>query len=36
MTEVISREVCSLPMAVEIGDDEVEYVIQVVREFYAK
>ena len=33
-TERISREVCSLPMAVEIADEEVEYVIQVVRAFY--
>jgi dTDP-4-amino-4,6-dideoxygalactose transaminase len=36
VTDAISREVCSLPMAVEIGDDEVEYVIQVVRTFYEK
>ena len=36
MTEAISREVCSLPMSVEIGDDEVEYVIQVARAFYAR
>ena len=33
-TEAISREVCSLPMNVEIGSDEIEYVIQTVREFY--
>lgn len=32
-TEAISREVCSLPMAVELADDEVAYVIAVVREF---
>ena len=36
VTEAISREVCSLPMTVEIGDDEVEYVIQVARAFYGK
>lgn len=35
-TEALSREVCSLPMNVEIDDDEVEYVIQVVRKFYGK
>jgi dTDP-4-amino-4,6-dideoxygalactose transaminase len=35
VTEAISREVCSLPMAVELGDDEVEYVIEVVRRFHA-
>jgi dTDP-4-amino-4,6-dideoxygalactose transaminase len=34
VTEAISREVCSLPMCVEIGDDEVDYVIDVVRAFY--
>lgn len=36
VTEAISREVCSLPMAVEIEDDEIEYVIQVARAFYGK
>jgi len=36
MTEKISREVCSLPMNVEIDDDEQDYVIQVVRSFYGK
>ncbi|HPC33455.1 MAG TPA: DegT/DnrJ/EryC1/StrS family aminotransferase [Syntrophales bacterium] len=35
-TEALSREVCSLPMNVEIGDDEVDYVIEVVRSFYGK
>ena len=35
-TEALSREVCSLPMNVEVTDAEVEYVIQVVREFYKK
>lgn len=35
-TEAISREVCSLPMNVEIDDEQVEYVINVVRSFYAK
>lgn len=34
-TEALSREVCSLPMNVEITDEEVECVIQVVRNFYA-
>lgn len=36
VTEAISREVCSLPMSVEIADDEVDYVIEVVRAFYDK
>lgn len=35
-TEALSREVCSLPMNVEIADEEVEYVISVVRSFYGK
>ncbi|MBM3854301.1 MAG: DegT/DnrJ/EryC1/StrS family aminotransferase, partial [Verrucomicrobia bacterium] len=35
-TEMLSREVCSLPMNAELEDDEVEYVIAVVRRFYAK
>jgi dTDP-4-amino-4,6-dideoxygalactose transaminase len=34
-TEAISREVCSLPMAVELQDDEIEYVIEAVKEFHA-
>ncbi len=34
-TEALSREVCSLPMNVEISDDEVGYVIDVVKKFYA-
>jgi dTDP-4-amino-4,6-dideoxygalactose transaminase len=33
-TEAISREVCSLPMAVELDDDEVDYVIDRVRAFH--
>jgi dTDP-4-amino-4,6-dideoxygalactose transaminase len=33
-TEALSREVCSLPMNVEITDQEVDYVIEVVRRFY--
>jgi dTDP-4-amino-4,6-dideoxygalactose transaminase len=33
-TEALSREVCSLPMNVELDDDEVEYVIRTVRAFY--
>lgn len=35
-TEALSREVCSLPMNVEIGDSDIDYVIQVVRSFYDK
>lgn len=35
-TEALSREVCSLPMNVEIDDDEIDYVIKVVRSFYGK
>ncbi|MBI3502700.1 MAG: DegT/DnrJ/EryC1/StrS family aminotransferase [Bacteroidetes bacterium] len=35
-TEALSREVCSLPMCVEIDDHEVDYVIKVVRSFYKK
>ena len=35
-TEALSREVCSLPMNVEIDEREVEYVIETVRKFYGK
>jgi dTDP-4-amino-4,6-dideoxygalactose transaminase len=35
-TEALSREVCSLPMNVEISDEEVAYVISVVRKFYKR
>lgn len=35
-TEALSREVCSLPMNVEIVDDEIDYVIRTVRNFYKK
>jgi dTDP-4-amino-4,6-dideoxygalactose transaminase len=35
-TEALSREVCSLPMNVEITDEQVDYVIRVVRGFYGK
>jgi len=35
-TEALSREVCSLPMNVEITDDEIDYVIKVVRSFYGR
>ncbi len=35
-TEALSREVCSLPMNVEISDEEIDYVIKVVRSFYDK
>lgn len=33
-TEALSREVCSLPMNVEIDDEHIEYVIKTVRSFY--
>lgn len=33
-TEALSREVCSLPMNVEIEDWQIEYVIKTVRSFY--
>jgi dTDP-4-amino-4,6-dideoxygalactose transaminase len=35
-TEALSREVCSLPMCVEISDEEVDFVIKTVRSFYKK
>ena len=35
-TEALSREVCSLPMNVEISDEEIDYVIEVVKSFYNK
>lgn len=35
-TEALSQEVCSLPMNVEIADEEIDYVIKVVRSFYNK
>ena len=35
-TEALSREVCSLPMNVEINDEEIAYVIKTVRAFYGK
>jgi dTDP-4-amino-4,6-dideoxygalactose transaminase len=35
-TEALSREVCSLPMNVEITNEEIDYVISVVRKFYGK
>ena len=35
-TEALSREVCSLPMNVEIDEEELDYVIVVVRKFYGK
>lgn len=34
-TEVLSREVCSLPMSFEITDEEVDYVIETVQRFYS-
>jgi len=33
-TESLSREVCSLPMNVEIDDEQIDYVIKTVRSFY--
>lgn len=33
-TEALSQEVCSLPMCVELEDEEVEYIIKTVRAFY--
>lgn len=35
-TEAISNEVLSLPMNVEITDEQVEYVIDTVRDFYGR
>lgn len=35
-TEALSREVCSLPMNVEIDDTDVDYVIEVVRKFFGQ
>ncbi len=33
-TDALSREVCSLPMNAEINDEEIDFVIAVVRSFY--
>ncbi len=33
-TESLSREVCSLPMNVEINDEQINYVIKTVKSFY--
>lgn len=35
-TEALSREVCSLPMNVELDDGQVDYVIEAVRAFHGK
>lgn len=35
-TEALSREVCSLPMNVEIDNEQVEYVIKTARSFYGR
>lgn len=35
-TEALSREVCSLPMNVEISDEEADYVIKTVKSFYGR
>ncbi len=34
-TEALSREVCSLPMNVEMTDEQAEFVIKTVKSFYA-
>lgn len=34
ITEKLSSQVCSLPMNAELNDDEVDYVVKVVRSFY--
>ena len=36
VTETISREVCSLPMCVELEDEDVEYVIETAKAFYRR
>ncbi len=33
-TEALSREVCSLPMNIEMDDQQIDYVIKTVRSFY--
>ncbi len=33
-TEALSKEVCSLPMNIEMDDEQIEYVIETVRSFY--
>jgi len=33
-TEQLSKEVCSLPMNPELMDDEIDYIISVIRRFY--
>ncbi|MDD8020926.1 MAG: DegT/DnrJ/EryC1/StrS family aminotransferase [Acidobacteriota bacterium] len=33
-TEQLSKEVCSLPMNPELMDDEIDYVVSVIRRFY--
>ena len=33
-TEALSAQVCSLPMCVELEDEEVDYVIDTVKGFY--
>lgn len=35
-TEALSREVCSLPMCMELIDEELEYIVKTVRSFYGK
>ncbi len=35
-TEALSREVCSLPMNVELDDEEVDFVVKTVRTFYGR
>jgi dTDP-4-amino-4,6-dideoxygalactose transaminase len=36
VTEQLSAQVCSLPMCVELEDEDVDYVIQTVRAFYGR
>ncbi|MBI4703915.1 MAG: DegT/DnrJ/EryC1/StrS family aminotransferase [Deltaproteobacteria bacterium] len=33
-TEALCREVCSLPMSVELSDEDISYVVETVRAFY--
>lgn len=35
-TEQLSKEVCSLPMCVELSEEQIQYVIKTVRAFYKK
>jgi dTDP-4-amino-4,6-dideoxygalactose transaminase len=35
-TESLSREVCSFPLNVEMNDEDIDYIIEIVRKFYGK